>query len=297
MWEPARRDRRSRHAELASAAADVVAPSPISEARFGSGGRRLSGAFRAGWILNPGGDLVWFVALPFVALGIAFGFQHWLPYVAVASINLWITIPHHYATWVRTYGMPEEWERFRDRLIIGPVVIFTMAAVGYVWAPITLLLLVTAWDHQHSIMQQHGFGRVYDFKAGTGTPTTGRFDLTLHWILYATMLINAPMFRHLWIRELYKMRVPLSAGFVDFLTMASWVVHRSGGRARGSGRQSSRGWCSDASIRAWSAHRRGRRRQLRHVTRSYTPRAAAGHPSTAPHGRSGTPAAARLTAA
>lgn len=224
MWEPARRDRRSHHAELGSAAVDVAGATTISHPRPGHATRRVSGLFRVGWILNPTGDLVWFVALPFVALGIAFGFQHWLPYVAVASINLWITIPHHYATWVRTYGMPDEWERFKDRLIIGPIIIFATAAVGYVWAPITLLLLVTAWDHQHSIMQQHGFGRVYDFKAGTGTTTTGRFDLALHWILYSNMVINAPMFRHLWIRELYKMRIPLSAELVDVLTAASWIV-------------------------------------------------------------------------
>lgn len=224
MWEPARRDRRSHHAEFGSAAVDVAGATTISHPRPGHATRRVSGLFRVGWILNPTGDLVWFVALPFVALGIAFGFQHWLPYVAVASINLWITIPHHYATWVRTYGMPEEWERFKDRLIIGPIIIFATAAVGYVWAPITLLLLVTAWDHQHSIMQQHGFGRVYDFKAGTGTTTTGRFDLALHWILYSNMVINAPMFRHLWIRELYKMRIPLSAELVDVLTAASWIV-------------------------------------------------------------------------
>ena len=87
-----------------------------------------------------------------------------------------------------------------------------------------LLLLVTAWDHQHSIMQQHGFSRVYDFKAGTGTPTTGRFDLTLHWVLYSFMFVNAPMFRNLWIRELYKMQVPISAAFVDGVLLVSWIV-------------------------------------------------------------------------
>jgi len=110
----------------------------------------------------------------------ALGAQRWLPFVVVASINLWITVPHHYATWVRTYGMPEDWQRFRERLLVGPLVIVLLTAAGLVWAPITLLLVVMAWDHQHSIMQQHGFVRVYNFKAGTGMPTTGRFDLTLH---------------------------------------------------------------------------------------------------------------------
>ena len=180
--------------------------------------------FKTGYIASRPADLVWFVTLPLVAILIALGCQAWLPYVAVASINLWITIPHHYATWVRTYGMPEEWERFKDRLIVGPIVIIAMAATGYVWAPITLLLLITAWDHQHSIMQQHGFGRIYDFKAGTGSPDTGRFDLTLHWVLYSHMFLNAPMFRHLWIRELYRLDVPITPAAVDLVLRGTWVV-------------------------------------------------------------------------
>ena len=181
-------------------------------------------AFRPGYILSGRADLVWFLTLPFFAVLVALGCQAWLPYVAVASINLWITVPHHYATWVRTYGMPDVWDRFKSRLVLGPAVIILFTVAGLAWAPITLLLLVSAWDHQHSIMQQHGFGRVYDFKAGTGLASTGRYDLTLHWVLYSHMFINAPMFRFLWIRELHRMGIPVSAGFVEGLMTASWIV-------------------------------------------------------------------------
>lgn len=180
--------------------------------------------FRSGYILNPRADSVWFLGLPFVAVLMALGFQRWLPYVAVASINLWITTPHHYATWVRTYGMPDVWKRFKTRLIVGPIVIFAFTTMGLVWAPITLLLLVSAWDHQHSVMQQHGFTRVYDFKAKTGLTTTGKYDLGLHVVLYSHMFLNAPMFRFLWIRELHRMRIPISVGFVEGLLALSWVV-------------------------------------------------------------------------
>jgi len=190
-------------------------PGPTSSAKA---------AFRTGYILSRPADAVWFLALPFVAILIALGAQAWLPFVAVASINLWITVPHHYATWVRSYGMPEEWARFKDRLIIGPIVIVSFAVAGLAWAPITLLLVVTAWDHQHSIMQQHGFARIYDFKAQSGTPTTGRWDLALNWLLYSHMFLNAPMFRHLWIRELYQMNIRVSVEFVEVLLRASWLV-------------------------------------------------------------------------
>jgi hypothetical protein len=182
---------------------------------------RAAGPFKMGYILNPAADLVWFLLLPFGAILIALGCQAWLPFVAVASINLWVTVPHHYASWVRTYGIREEWEKYKDRLIAGPILIIAFAVIGMATAPITLFLVVTAWDHQHSIMQQHGFGRIYDFKAGTGTPDTGRYDLALHWTLYGFMFLHAPLFRHLLIRELYQMHIPVSVAFVQGLMWVS----------------------------------------------------------------------------
>ncbi len=120
--------------------------------------------------------------------------------------------------------MPDVWDRFKDRLIIGPIAIVGFTIMGLQFAPITLLLLVTAWDHQHSIMQQHGLARIYDFKAGAGLKHTRRYDLILHSVLYAYMFLNAPMFRFLWIRELHRMRVPLSVEFVSGLLALSQVV-------------------------------------------------------------------------
>ncbi len=62
-------------------------------------------AMHLGYIRNARADLVWFVALPFAAIAVALGFHHWLPYIAQASIAVWITVPHHYATWIRSYGL------------------------------------------------------------------------------------------------------------------------------------------------------------------------------------------------
>jgi hypothetical protein len=180
--------------------------------------------FRVGYILSRPADFVWFLALPFAAVLIALGCQAWLSFLVVASVNLWITVPHHYATWVRSYGMPEEWHRFKDRLILGPILLIALAAGGLMWAPITFTLLVLVWDHQHSIMQQYGFARIYDFKAGTGLASTRRVDLALHWVLYSHMILNAPMFQHLWLRGLYQMNVRVSVPMVEALTTATWVV-------------------------------------------------------------------------
>ena len=193
------------------------------QALTGSGGDGRVG-WQPGWILSPRHDLAWFLLLPMSAVLIAIGCHHWLPFVALVSVNLWITIPHHCATWVRTYGLEEDWQRWRGRLLLGPLMIGAVAMMGHHWAPTTLLLVVTMWDHQHSIMQQHGFARIYDFKAGTGTPRTGRFDLAVNWVLYGNMFLTAPLFVQYWVRELFTWQVPVGVDAVQMLQGGSWAV-------------------------------------------------------------------------
>jgi hypothetical protein len=178
--------------------------------------------FRTGYILGWRSDLLWFLGLPFLAIGVALACYHWLPVVAWASIGLWITIPHHFATWLRTYGLAEDWQRWKGRLIAGPIVIGAATLLGLRFAPGTALVLVTLWDHQHSLMQQHGLARIYDFKAKTGAPSTGRFDLLLNWILFGNMLLTAPLFANLWIRELYAWNLPFSAEGLRLFQQLCW---------------------------------------------------------------------------
>jgi hypothetical protein len=178
--------------------------------------------FRIGYIINPLADLVWFLGFPFLGVAVALACYQWLPAVAWASIGLWVTIPHHWATWLRTYGLPEDWQRWKPQLIVGPLVIFALAVVGIRYAPTTLLLVVTLWDHQHSLMQQHGLARIYDFKARTGLPISGRFDLLLHWFLYVNMLVTAPLFAGLWVREVYAWGFAITPASLKWLQTLSW---------------------------------------------------------------------------
>lgn len=180
--------------------------------------------FRSGYILSGRADLVWFLGLPFFAIAAALATQHWLPAVAAASVGLWITLPHHLATWLRTYGVEDEWRYYKDRLLTGPVVIAGMTMLGLMYAPLTLLLVIALWDHQHSLMQQHGFARIYDFKARAGSPLTPRFDLALNCVLYINLFVTAPYFSTFWIRELYKFHLPISVEAVRVVHTVSWTI-------------------------------------------------------------------------
>lgn len=180
--------------------------------------------FQTGFIIGRRADLFWFLGLPFTAIAIAMACQQWLPAVAVASVGLWITVPHHFATWLRAYGLKEDWQRHKDRLIFGPLLLAGLTLAGMAWAPITLILVVTLWDHQHSLMQQHGIARIYDFKARTSAPSTGRFDLALNWVLYGNLLLTAPLFTDFWVREVLRWGVPLTRGGVELIRTISWLA-------------------------------------------------------------------------
>ena len=178
--------------------------------------------FRFGYIISPWADLLWFLGFPFLGVAIALACHQWLPAVAWASIGLWVTIPHHWATWLRAYGLPEDWQRWKPQLIIAPLVIFAMVVAGVKLAPTTLAMVVILWDHQHSLMQQHGLARIYDFKARTGSSISGRFDLLLHWFLYVNMLVTAPLFAALWVRETYAWGFSITPAAMQSVQKLSW---------------------------------------------------------------------------
>lgn len=178
--------------------------------------------FRSKYIISPRTDWIWFLGFPFVALAIALACHRSLPMMALASVGLWITIPHHLSTWLRTYGLRDDWERWRWPLIVAPILIMGTTVAGLLVAPITLLFMSLLWDHQHSLMQQHGLARIYDFKARTGGPQMGRFDLLLHWFLYGNMLVTTPMFFRLWGAELYRWQLPVTPQALIWAQYLSW---------------------------------------------------------------------------
>ena len=180
--------------------------------------------FRTGYILTRRQDSFWFLALPFLAIAFALASQQWLTGVALVTVGMWITTPHQFASWLRTYGLPEERKLWGDRLYIGPLLLFASCLAGFKWAPITTATLVIFWDHQHSIMQQHGFARIYDFKGQTGAPSTGRFDLILGWVLFSNMLITSKMFMWPMVRELYRLRIPVSPEIIELVVAGSWWI-------------------------------------------------------------------------
>jgi hypothetical protein len=178
--------------------------------------------FRLGYIRSPAADAFFFVSLPLLALAIAFGFHQWLPYAAGAAVALWVTVPHHYATWVRTYGLPESRERWPRRLFVVPLVLVGVVFFATAYLPLSIGLVILLWDHQHSVMQQHGFGRIYDLKAGTGAPSTRNLDRWLNIALYLNLLIVSPLWTEIWVKEIFNWNLAIGVDTVRAIHAASW---------------------------------------------------------------------------
>ncbi len=181
-------------------------------------------ALSIGYIRSPAADWFWFILLPPLAVAFALLSDHYLTFVALASISLWITVPHHFGTWCRTYGLSEDWRRFQLRVIVGPILIVAAIVFGFTCAPLTIFILTTLWDHQHSCMQQYGLGRIYDFKAKTGGPKSGQLDLWLMVALYINHLVTTPLWTEIWVQQLYTWRMPVTSQFVLIVQAISYAL-------------------------------------------------------------------------
>lgn len=180
--------------------------------------------FQRGYIIDARHDALWFLSLPFISVALALLAHRYLPGGALVAVTLWITVPHFLITGLRVYGSPAEFTRWRERFILSPILLILFAFALAVYAPLTLVLLVTLWDHQHSLMQQYGFARIYDFKAKTGGPRGGKFDLYFNWVFFFNMLLVSPLFSTVWVRMLHEWRLPISAAGVELVHQVSWTL-------------------------------------------------------------------------
>ena len=86
--------------------------------------------FRRGYILSWREDLLWFWLLPFLAVGVALLCQQYLSAIALAAVGVWVTLPHQFASWLRTWGIADERRMWGDRLYWGPLLIFGGSLLG-----------------------------------------------------------------------------------------------------------------------------------------------------------------------
>jgi hypothetical protein len=94
------------------------------------------------------------------------------------AFNIVFTIVHYGPTWLRVYCDREERARHRVSIYVFPAAVIAFAWLTYD-RPEVLAFIIFIWDRWHAVMQNYGFLRLYDAKAGTSSRTRARRDLAL----------------------------------------------------------------------------------------------------------------------
>jgi len=94
-----------------------------------------------------------------------------------------LTWAHLIAVVPRAYLNPEVFAAYKLRLTVVPVVLITGLLFSHT-ALVFASVLAVFWDVHHSAMQNFGFSRIYDMKAGNPPAMLRTTDLRLNWMLY-----------------------------------------------------------------------------------------------------------------
>lgn len=171
--------------------------------QLGNGGSaaRVSGSLgdRTLALIGPRGDAILFWGAPLVAFLLV---QAWLrgwdrfgspamSQSAVAALFVGVGIltwAHLIAVAPRAYLNREVFAAYRLRLTLVPVLLVALLLVSPT-ALVVAGVVAIFWDVHHSAMQNFGFSRLYDMKAGNPPAMLRAADLRLNWILYVGPLL------------------------------------------------------------------------------------------------------------
>jgi Tfp pilus assembly protein PilF len=167
-------------------------------------------------------DAFWILMSPVVALAVMAGLWKWsgLSDMAIFSVLFgFIVTGHHMPGWLRAFGEPAVYQRYKARLWVSLIAIPALVILpAYYGLGAVSLTIAAAFDLWHVAMQQHGFGRIYAAKAGDVSRRSARLDLvcTLTW--YGTVVVWSDSWMEGISRALRKAGLPL----FDTLTPRDW---------------------------------------------------------------------------
>lgn len=154
----------------------------MSSATVATAGPNPTSPRQSLWILNPGWDLVLFVATPLLILpGMYLARSRWSMEEIALFIASFGALGHHLPGMIRAYGDRALFERFKVRFIVAPIFLAAVCILFTVRDLSSILLAVYAWGVWHGMMQTYGFLRIYDAKVKSFSQLTARLD----WLLCA----------------------------------------------------------------------------------------------------------------
>jgi tetratricopeptide (TPR) repeat protein len=133
-----------------------------------------------GWIISPLADMALLVATPLAivpAVGLA---AQWFSADAIFLVVVsFASIGHHLPGFLRAYGDPELFRRFRWRFLLAPPLILAVVLLFTMQKMHGLDLVLMLWATWHVIMQTYGLMRIYDLKRGIRDAMSARLDFSV----------------------------------------------------------------------------------------------------------------------
>jgi len=131
------------------------------------------------------------------------------PYTVWLVVMTFGAVGHHLPSFLRTYGDRELFRRYRTRLIVAPLLLFSVT-LGFSMRGLHGMLLVSmCWSIWHGMMQHFGFLRIYDSKVRANSVVTARLDWWISASWFGLCLAFSPNQGGSLLNALYDSGVPL----------------------------------------------------------------------------------------
>jgi Tfp pilus assembly protein PilF len=142
------------------------------------------------WIMSPLADSIFMIGAPLFIVPIIWGLSELLSPVLVGGFVLTVlSAGHHLPGFLRAYGDPVLFARYRVRFLFMPPMVFA-AMLWFTWNDLLGGVWVAAvWGIWHGLMQVYGFMRIYDAKRGENARATRRLDWWMCFLGFAAILV------------------------------------------------------------------------------------------------------------
>ena len=184
-------------------------------------GQRVAARY---WIFSPVQDAVFILFTPLLILATFAAARRggWMN--GMLAFALALAMAHYLPGILRAYGDRALFRRFRTRLTLAPLVLFTVTATFAYLNLHIVLLIALLWGQWHWMMQVYGFARIYDAKATPEARTPAWLDRAacLMWFGMCVFVLNMDLPSYL--TNFYQSGgTPISAEAFTWFTR-SWAV-------------------------------------------------------------------------